>query len=227
MRRRDPQYDGAMGEIAGIPSRGAPLRFGDPGAPAAIVVPDADDRLPWLGPYAIALADRAGLRVLVPDLHRGAETAGPVAAERLLDELAPDSALDEVRGAVAEARAEGSERIGIVGFGAGGRIALLAAQEGVADAVVAHDATLAEHEHGILPAPVLLQLAEVADWAPGAGPEVFVDRLRDHGTPVIRHDYAGARPGFANATAGEAFDARLAALAFARTVAFLEERLHD
>jgi carboxymethylenebutenolidase len=216
-----------MGEIAEIPSPGVPLAFGVAGEPAAVLVPDAYGRLPWLEPYAIALADRAGLRVLVPDLYQGVATDDAEEAERLLAEFSLESALGEVHAAVADARAEGSARIGLVGFGTGGRIALLAAQDGAADAVVAYDATLDAGEHAVLPAPVLLQLAEGATWEPGADPEAFVDRLRDHGTPVARHDYAGARPGFANATAGDAFDARLAALAFARTAVFLEERLHD
>jgi carboxymethylenebutenolidase len=216
-----------MGEIADIPSPGVPLTFGVVGEPAAVVVPDAFGRLPWLEPYATALADRAGLRVFVPDLYQGVATDDALEAERLLAEFSPEAALGEVLSAVAEARDEGSPRIGIVGFGTGGRIALLAAQDGAADAVIAYDATLDVDEHGVLPAPVLLQLAEGTPWAPGADPEGFVDRLRDHGTPVARYDYAGARPGFANATAGDAFDARIAALAFARTAVFLEERLHD
>jgi carboxymethylenebutenolidase len=216
-----------MGDIAEIPSPGVPLAFGDPGEPAAILVPDAYGRLPWLEPYATALAERAGLRVFVPDLYQGVATDDADEAERLLAEFSLESALGEVHSAVADARAQGSVRIGVVGFGTGGRIALLAAQAGAADAVVAYDATLDADEHAILPAPVLLQLAELVDWRPGAEPDGFVDRLRDHGTPVARHDYAGARPGFANATAGDAFDARIAALAFARTAVFLEERLHD
>ncbi|MGN6327156.1 dienelactone hydrolase family protein [Pseudolysinimonas sp.] len=216
-----------MGDIADIPSPGVALTFGVPGRPAAVVVPDAYGRLPWLEPFATALADRARLRVLVPDLYQGAATDDVEQAERLLAEFSLESALGEVQAAVADARTEGSERIGLVGFGTGGRIALLAAQDGAADAVVAYDAILGVDEHAILPAPVLLQLAEIAEWLPGVDPEGFVDRLRDHGTPVVRHDYAGARPGFANATAGDSFDARIAALAFARTAVFLEDRLHD
>jgi carboxymethylenebutenolidase len=216
-----------MGEIADIPSPGVPTRYGTAGEPAAILVPDAYGRLPWLEPFAIALAERAGLRVLVLDLYRGSATTDAAEAERLLAEFGTESSLAEVLDAVDAARDEGAVRIALVGFGTGGRIALLAAQDGAADAVVAYDATLDADEHALLPAPVLLQLAEVAEWLPGADPEGFVDRLRDHGTPVTRHDYVGARPGFANATAGDAFDARTAALAFARTAVFLEDRLHD
>jgi carboxymethylenebutenolidase len=216
-----------MGEIAEIPSPGVPLAFGQIGAPAAVLVPDAFGRLPWLEPYAAALADRARLRVLVPDLYQGVATDDAEEAERLLSSYSLESSLGEVLAAVVEARAQGSARVGLVGFGTGGRIALLAAQDGAADAVVAYDATLDTDEHAVLPAPVLLQLAEIAEWLPGADPEGFVDRLRDHGTPVTRHDYVGARPGFANATAGDAFDARTAALAFARTAVFLDDRLHD
>src|SRR5689334_23601652 len=113
-----------MGEIADIPSPGVPLAFGVPGDPAAIVVPDGYGRLPWLEPFATALADRARLRVLVPDLYQGVATDDPEQAERLLAEFSLESALGEVQSAIDDARAEGSSRIGLVGFGTCRRNAL-------------------------------------------------------------------------------------------------------
>jgi len=56
---------------------------------------------------------------------------------------------------------------------------------------------------------------------------VFLPRLRDNGTPVSSHTYAGTGHSFANSTLTELVDGRAAALAFARTVVFLEARLSE
>jgi len=61
-------------ELIPIPSPGVPLLFGEPGAPVVVVVHDWYGRLPWLTPYAEALAGRGGFRVIVPDLYDGAAT---------------------------------------------------------------------------------------------------------------------------------------------------------
>jgi len=106
----------------------------------------------------------------------------------------------------------------------GGWLALLHAQGGGADAVVAYYATLGPAEQGIIPNPVLLHFAETDQWEAGAEPEVFVTRLKDDGTPVTEHSYLGTVHGFANASIPKV-DARAAALAFARTASFLQDHL--
>lgn len=209
-----------------IPSPGLPLAFGDPGAPLVIVLPDSYGRLPWLEPYAAALADRGGFRVLVPDLYGGVATVDDDDAERLARGLDRDAALASVDALIADARAEGTERVGLVGFAPGGTLALQAAQRGSADAVVAYYAS-ADPSGGIIPAPVLLHLAESDDVEPAAGIAAFVDSLLGDGTPVARHTYAGTSHLFANASRRDLVDTRAAALAFARTAVFLETHLAE
>ncbi len=209
-----------------IPSPGVPLAFGVRGAPLVIVLHDAYGRLPWLEPYAAALADRGGFRVLVPDLVGGVATVDDDDAERLALTLDRDAALASVDASVADARAEGSQRVGVVGFALGGTLALQAAQRGSADAVVAYYAT-ADPGGGIIPAPVLLHLAESDDTEPADGVVAFVDSLLDDGTPVAQHTYAGTGHLFANASRRDLVDTRAAALAFARTTVFLEKHLAD
>jgi carboxymethylenebutenolidase len=74
---------------------------------------------------------------------------------------------------------------------------------------------------------VLLQFAEVDEWQDGEEPESFIDRLKDHGTPVTQFSYLGTVHSFANATIPDRVDVDAAALAFARTASFLEDHLVD
>jgi carboxymethylenebutenolidase len=221
-----------MGEIVRIPSPGIPLVYGEPGNPVAVLIHDWYGRLPWLEPYAQALASRAGLRVVVPDLYDGdatvdADEAEKLAARVLGDRAATDRALRLVADAIAQGRGEGAYRAGLVGFSLGGFVALLAAQQGGVDAVVAYYATLPPELHGVIPCPVQLHLAESDEFEPAADVAAFVSRLRDHGTPVAQHAYAGTEHSFANATVGTKLDQRAAALAFARAATFLEVQLDD
>lgn len=209
-----------------IPSPGVPLVFGEPGAPLVIVLHDAYGRLPWLEPYAAALADRGGFRVLVPDLVGGVATVDDDDAARLGGDLDRAAALASVDALIADARVHGSERVGLVGFALGGALALSAAQQGAADAVVAYYAT-GDPSGGIIPAPVLLHLAESDETTPAAELAAFVDSLHGDGTPVARHTYAGTRHLFANASRRDLVDTRAAALAFARTTVFLEAHLTE
>jgi len=213
-----------MTEIVPIPSPGVALEYGEPGNPIVVLIHDWFGRLPSLEFYAEALV-RHGLRVVVPDLYNGVATTNEVMAQRLLDELDVGFALSLVDDAIEEGRAQGSDRVGVIGFAMGGWIALLHAQAGSADAVVAYYASLEGKDHGVIPCPVQLHLAADDDWAEGQDPDSFVDRLKEHGTPVTRYAYPGTRHGFANATIHRSLDARSAALAYARTARFLELHL--
>jgi carboxymethylenebutenolidase len=213
-----------MDETVPLPEPGTPLAYGQPGAPGVVVLHDWYGRLPWLEKYGEALAGAAGLRVLVPDLYDGVATVDPETAERLLDRLSTDHAVGVLDDAVATLRGEGSERIGLVGFSMGGGLALSRAQAGTVDAVVSYYATLGEANHTLIPAPVLLHLAEQDVWPEGSEPAAFVARLLDHGTPILQHEYAGTEHGFANASVPEV-DTGAARLAFARTASFLTDQL--
>lgn len=209
-----------------IPSPGQTLFYGEPGNPAIIVLHDMYGRMPWLEPFATAIASR-GFRVAVPDLYDGVCTPDEATARELMQGLDVARALSIIDEAIEEARETGVERVGLVGFSMGGWLALLHAQAGGADAVVAYYASLDSADHGVIPCPVLLHWAEIDSWRDDEDPRLFVDRLNDDGTTVIEHTYAATQHSFANASLPELLDTRAAALAFARTAVFLEAQLID
>lgn len=215
-----------MSELVPIPSPGVPVFYGDPGNPVVVLIHDMFGRLPWLEPFAEALA-RRGFRVAVPDLYEGVCTIDIDTAKTLMGNLDIGMALAELDDTVAMAQETGVERVGLVGFSLGGWLALLHAQAGSADAVVAYYASLAERDHGVIPCPVLLHWAEDDDWDEDEQPESLVNRLKDHGTPVSQHRYLGTQHSFANASLPGRIESQAAALAFARTTVFLEGHLKD
>ncbi len=215
-----------MTDLTPIPSPGETLFYGEPGNPAVVVIHDMYGRMPWLDPFATALAGR-GFRVAVPDLYNGFCTPDSEDARDLMQRLDVARALSIIDDAVEQDQETGVERVGLVGFSMGGWLALLHAQGGGADAVVAYYASLSAEDHGVIPCAVLLQWAEFDNWRPDEDPASFVERLKDHGTPVIEHTYAGAQHAFANANLPGILDIRAAALAFARTAVFLEAQLID
>jgi carboxymethylenebutenolidase len=214
-----------MNEFVPIPSPGTPLLFGEEGAPLIVLLHDWYGRLPWLEFYAEALA-RIGFRVSVPDLYDGVATTDAATAEQLFDGLDLRRALAIIDDTIDTEREAGSARVGLVGFSLGGWIALLHAQGGAAEAVVAYYATVGQDQHGVIPCPVMLHLAEDDEFEPAEQVEAFVGRLKDHGTPVTQWSYLGTQHGFANATAKEALNRDAAALAYARSASFLEQHLH-
>ena len=215
-----------MSELIPVSSPGRTLFYGQPGDPVVVVLHDMYGRLPSLGSFATTLATR-GFRVAVPDLYEGSATLDELTARSLLDSLDLGTALAEIDDAVVEAQETGIERVGLVGFSMGGWLALLHAQAGAVDAVVAYYASLSAAEHGVIPCPVLLQWAESDDWRESENPAAFVARLKDHGTPVNQHTYLATRHGFANASLPALVDAQAAALAFARTAVFFEQHIID
>jgi len=213
-----------MSQLVPIPSPGIPVSFGDPGRPLVILLHDWYGRLPWLESYGRALASQ-GYRVIVPDFYNGVATVENITAEALMAQLDVAGALAELDDIIQLARAEGTARVGVVGFSLGGWLALLHAQSGAADAVVSYYATVGAAQHGIIPAPVLLHLAEIDEWDEGEDPESFIGRLKDHGTPITEWTYLATVHSFANASIIDRVDVNAAALAFARTSSFLEDHV--
>ncbi len=215
-----------MAELIPIPSPRVPLFWGERGAPLVVLVHDWYGRLPWLAPYAQALAHE-GYRVAVPDLYPGVATLDEGDAEQLMAALDVATALAELDGIITEARAEGSVRAAVIGFSLGGWLGLLHAQGGSVDAAVAYYATLGSKDHGVIPCPLLLHFAQTDEWSEGEDPESFIDRLNEHGTPVTAQGYAATVHSFANASVSEKVNPAAAALAYARTAAFLRDHLLD
>lgn len=206
-----------------IESASETLEFGEAGKPVVIVSHDWFGRLPWLTTFAEALVAE-GFRVLVPDHYDGWATTDPGEAGALMAALDTDEALERLDALITSVA---PARVALLGFSLGGRLSIMAASRGGADALVAYYGSAAASEHGIIPCPVLLQLAEIDDWAPARNPVDLMVRLRDHGTSVTEFTYLGAQHGFANEQNTAAYDHNVAALAFARTVAFLNLHLGD
>ena len=215
-----------MTELVDIPSPGWPLVFGTEGQPAVVLVHDDYGRLPYLEAYATALS-KQGVVVVVPDLFIGVAAVDPEGVALLRSRLDEGFAIATLADAIALGRSSGAARVGIIGMGVGGWLALRSAQEGAVDAVVAYYAGLAESEGGIVPCPVALHFSEYDDWGSGLTADLFVSRLKEVGTPVTRHNYIGTSTYFANATISAALDKNAAALAFARSTYFMQGQLLD
>jgi len=214
-------YRGIMSERIRIESPGETLEFGDVGRPTVIISHDWLGRLPWLTNFADALV-LEGFRVLLPDHYDGWATTDPGEAGAMMAALDTDEALDRLDALIASAA---PARVALIGFSLGGRLSIMSASRGGADALVVYYGSAAASEHGIIPCPVLMQLAAIDDWAPGRDPQNLMSRLRDHGTSVTEFTYSGAHHGFANQQNTAAYDRNTAALSFARTVAFLNLHL--
>ena len=215
-----------MTELVDIPSPGWPLMFGTEGQPAVVLVHDDYGRLPYLEAYATALS-KQGFFVVVPDLFNGVAAVDPDGVALLRSRLDEGFAIATLADAIALGRSSGAARVGLIGMGVGGWLALRSAQEGAVDAVVAYYAGLAESEGGIVPCPVALHFSEYDDWGSGLTADLFVSRLKEVGTPVTRHNYIGTSTYFANATISAALDKNAAALAFARSTYFMQGQLLD
>lgn len=220
-----------MPEFVDIPSPGWPLQFGEEGRPVVVIVHDAYGRLPYLEAYARALADQ-GFFVQVPDLFDGLATIDPDGAVELVSGLDEGFAVAALEAALDLGRATtpmgpDAPRAGVIGLGVGGHLALRLAQQGAVDAVVVYYAALTEEEAGLIPCPVLVHRPDDPHWPQGHDADEFLSRLKEHGTPVTQHRYAGTTEGFANATVQPLLDRNAAALSFARSTYFLQAQLLD
>lgn len=215
-----------MTELIDIPSPGWPLLFGTEGLPAVVLVHDDYGRLPYLEAYATALS-KQGFFVIVPDLFNGVATVDMEGVELLRSRLDEGFAIATLSDAIALGRSSGAARVGLIGLGVGGWLALRSAQEGAVDAVVAYYAGLGDAEGGIVPCPVALHYSEYDEWGSGLTADLFVSRLKEVGTPVTRHNYIGTSTFFANATISASLDKNAAALAFARSTYFMQGQLLD
>ena len=209
-----------------IPQPGETLYYGEQGDPLIIIIHDWFGRLPWIDPLARAL-EREGFQVAVPDFFDGFATTDIDEARGQLDKVDIGAALALLDDIIDEARLYGTTKVGELGFSTGGWVALVHAQGGEVDAVVAYYASIAEKHHGVIPCPVLLQYAESDEWEYGGDPAAFLARLSEHGTPTTQFHYLATQHHFANLNVHATAEPQAAALAAARTNAFFAMHLFD
>lgn len=193
--------------------------------PGVLVVHDEYGLLPHVRQRCNWLAE-AGFVALAVDLYDGRIAHDQDEAERLAGRLD----VLRARGLLATAATQllarpkvRPRRVGGVGFGIGGRLALLTGATGTLDAVVAVSAVLAPPERALLPCPTLLHLT----GGPGeqdAEARSFIRDLRASGTEVTVRTWSGVPPGFANADR-PAYREQVAIAAWVETAGFLAGHL--
>jgi dienelactone hydrolase len=117
------------------------------------------------------------------------------------------------------------QRVGAVGFGPGGRLALLAATTGALDVLVAFYAVLAPAERSLVPCPALLHLTGGPDEQ-DATVRSFLHELRTSGTELTVRTWSGVPPGFANADRPD-YREKPAVAAWVETAGFLAGHLRS
>jgi carboxymethylenebutenolidase len=226
-----------MGENVEFPSNGHTcggyLARPDGGSgPGVVVIQE------WWGlvPHIRDICDRFALEgfvALAPDLYHGKHTKEPDEAGKLLMELQLEDAARDINGAVAWLLAEGGalgETVGIVGFCAGGALALygatIAKQIG---AVVAYypyigRTAAAQPDYTAVSGAALMHLGERDEAYTREQIEGLEEQLRASGKPAESHWY-DAGHAFFNDDRPEVFDEEASELSWDRTIRFFREHL--
>ena len=101
-----------------------PALVGGPkGAPAVIVIQEWWGVTPQIRAHALRIA-KEGYRVLIPDVYKGELGADAEEAHHLMSGLDFPAAVGEIASAASHLKAEGSPRVGVVGFCMGGALAM-------------------------------------------------------------------------------------------------------
>ena len=191
----------------------------------------------WWGlvPHIRDVADRLaaqGFVAVAPDLYRGKETTEPDEAGKLVMEMQLEQAAKDMAAAVDALLAmpeTTGEGVGVVGFCAGGGLALfLASRKPAATATVCYygfPREGMEWDLSTVKGAVLGHFAEHDDFAPPEVAERIERQLRDAGVDVIFHRYPGTTHAFFNDDRPEVHHPEAAAIAWQRTLSFLRERL--
>jgi len=206
---------------------------GGAAAPAMVVIQE------WWGlnDQIKGVADKLageGYRALVPDLYRGKLALAVNEAEHLMTNLNfGDAAGQDVRGAVQHLKASGSKKAGVTGFCMGGALTLLSlVNVPEADAGVCWYGypPLEYIDAAKIKAPLLAHWATQDAAFPIARVDELEKKLREANVRFEFHRY-NAKHAFANETADSRklpiveYDAEAAALAWRRTMEFLDRNL--
>jgi carboxymethylenebutenolidase len=173
----------------------------------------------------------AGFLALAPDLYRGKTTASVDEAETLSSALNQEEerVRGDIRGAIRYLREHGatSSAVGVIGFSMGGAYALdtsVALPEEVA-AVVLFYATYTGLDFAAARAAYLGHFAENDPFEPTESVAELEQELHAAGKQTTFYTYPGTTHWFFEPNRTDAYDAAAAALAWDRTLAFLNAEL--
>jgi len=171
-----------------------------------------------------------GLRALAVDLYHGKVATTPAAAEALMRGAleAPGEAKDNLRQAYQYLAAQGSRRIGVIGWCFGGGWALQTAllyPRDLAAAIIYYGRLVTDPAalKG-LKVPIQGHFGSLDTLNSRATIERFQKELKAQGTPVEVYIYPGAGHAFANPS-GTRYNAKAADAAWSRSVKFLRNYL--
>jgi carboxymethylenebutenolidase len=173
----------------------------------------------------------AGFLALAPDLYRGKTTASVDEAETLSSALNQEEerVRGDIRGAIRYLREHGatSSAVGVIGFSMGGAYALdtsVALPEEVAAAVLFY-ATYTGLDFAAARAAYLGHFAENDPFEPTESVAELEQELHAAGKQTTFYTYPGTTHWFFEPNRTDAYDAAAAALAWDRTLAFLNAEL--
>ena len=179
----------------------------------------------------------AGYLAVCPDLfwrlEPGVELTDQTQADwnrafDLMNRFDVDQGVEDIRATIDQVRSGPgcSGKVGAVGYCLGGRLAYLTATRTDSDASVGYYGVGIENYLGEaerLARPLMLHIAEEDAYVPKAAQGLIVAALKDHPQAVI-HTYPGCDHAFAR-PGGAHYDAKAAAEADGRTLAFLQQNL--
>jgi carboxymethylenebutenolidase len=200
-------------------------------SPAVIVIQEWWGLNDWVKEQARAMAAE-GYVALAVDLYRGKVTSNPDEAHQLMNGLAPDRAMRDLKGAFAYLQGRPDvkkDRIGVIGWCMGGRYSLALATEepGLAAAVAYYGAPPTDSAAiDRIKAPVL---GNFGGEDKGPSPEqvkAFESAMKTAGKAVDVKIYEGAPHAFANVNnPWKGYREVAAKGAWARTTAFFAKHL--
>jgi carboxymethylenebutenolidase len=179
------------------------------------------------------VADRfagEGFVALAPDLYGGRIVEEPDEAGKAMMELEMHQAVRDMSGAVDHLLAHPQvepRKVGAVGFGMGGTLAMMLATARPVEAVVDYyggplKGQLEAHK---IKGAVLGHFGTEDDWATPLRARELLDRLHRLGVEAEFYTYPGADHAFFNDDRPEVYHPKAAALSWERTLEFLRDRL--
>ncbi|MFC7051882.1 dienelactone hydrolase family protein [Hansschlegelia quercus] len=218
-------YDSPEGRVTGLLARGK----GYPKRPVVLVIHENRGLNPHIEDVTRRLAVSGflafGVDLLSP---QGGTPADEDKAREMIGALEPAKAVGMLAAAlpVLAKHPESNGAVGAVGFCWGGGMAnrLAVASADLKAAVAYYGEPLSAEEAEKVQAPLLLHYAGL-DERTNAGVPVFEKALKDAEKPYELYLYEGADHAFNNDTNPARYDRKAAALAWDRTIAFLEQNL--
>ena len=170
---------------------------------------------------------RAGYNAISPDLYDGRVTQDPDEANHLMGGLDFPGAVQDIRGAVQYLKANGCDKVAVMGFCMGGALTIASAAHvpemdaGVCFYGIPPEALAAPKD--IKPA-MQYHFANTDDWCTPDAVNGLEAALKDAGLPADIYRYDGAH-GFFNERRGEVYDPECTQTSWDRMAEFLKSNI--